>query len=103
MDLSKIKSRKSQICIKKILLNKNHFSTIPCFSFPDCYEAQFGSLVPDDSGVPLEHLVTCIKGVELVLNNYAGIKYLRKQDPNATVNNIQHSSDEGKVSYESVS
>ncbi|XP_026676086.1 LOW QUALITY PROTEIN: meiosis regulator and mRNA stability factor 1 [Diaphorina citri] len=72
----------------------SHSGALPLLSFPDCYEAQFGSLVPDDSGVPLEHLVTCIKGVELVLNNYAGIKYLRKQDPNATVNNIQHSSDE---------
>ncbi|KAI5723663.1 hypothetical protein M8J76_009337 [Diaphorina citri] len=81
----------------------SHSGALPLLSFPDCYEAQFGSLVPDDSGVPLEHLVTCIKGVELVLNNYAGIKYLRKQDPNATVNNIQHSSDEGGSSETSPS
>lgn len=82
-----------------VSLIESHSGALPLLSFPDCYEAQFGSLVPDEAGVPLEHLATCIKGVELVLNSYAGIKYLRKCDPNLATSGMNssliHSQDEG--------
>lgn len=42
----------------------------------DCYEAEYGTLAFDDNGVPLEHLVTCVSGLELVTNNNTGIKYI---------------------------
>lgn len=32
----------------------------------DCYAAQFEPLPRDTRGVPLEHLVTCVSGLELV-------------------------------------
>lgn len=46
------------------------------YSFCDCYEAECGKLSFDDNGVPLEHLVTCVSGLELIVNNSTGIKYL---------------------------
>lgn len=39
------------------------------FSFPVCYEIETREKLPiDESGVPLEHLVTCVVGVELRLS-----------------------------------
>lgn len=52
------------------------------FSFCDCYEAECGELSFDDNGVPLEHLVTCVSGVELVTNPSTGIKYLTSSSKN---------------------
>lgn len=38
-----------------------------CFSILDCYEAEFGpiELAREGRGVPLEHLLTCVQGVEI--------------------------------------
>jgi hypothetical protein len=33
----------------------------------DCYEAEFGKIIEEDvKGVPLEHLLNCIQGVEII-------------------------------------
>lgn len=40
----------------------------------DCYAAQFEPLPRDTRGVPLEHLVTCVAGLELVESG--GKKYI---------------------------
>lgn len=57
-------------------LLQSHSGSMPLPSFAHCYNAQFGPLEIDDNGVPLEHLVSCVSGVEL----YQGVgcvKYLR--------------------------
>jgi hypothetical protein len=46
------------------------------FSLPSCYEAQFGILAVDDTGVPLEHLVSCLPGIE-IYQGVGCVKYLR--------------------------
>lgn len=43
---------------------------------PSCYEAQFGTLAADDTGVPLEHLVSCLPGIE-IYQGVGCVKYLR--------------------------
>uniref|UniRef100_A0A2H8U1Z6 Limkain-b1 n=2 Tax=Melanaphis sacchari TaxID=742174 RepID=A0A2H8U1Z6_9HEMI len=43
----------------------------------DCYEASFNeTLQTDEDGVPLEHIVTAVSGVELLQSCSIGIKYL---------------------------
>jgi meiosis arrest female protein 1 len=45
-------------------------------SVPRCYEAEIGSLeITEDKGVPLEHLISCVKGVGIV--SVAGHKRLQ--------------------------
>lgn len=45
-------------------------------SFPVCYEIENGEKLPiDESGVPLEHLISCVVGVELRLSSNM-VKYL---------------------------
>lgn len=44
----------------------SHMGTLPLLSFPVCFEVELGEkLAVDESGVPLEHLLTCVSGVEL--------------------------------------
>jgi hypothetical protein len=43
---------------------------------PSCYEAQFGTLTVEDTGVPLEHLVSCLPGIE-IYQGVGCVKYLR--------------------------
>lgn len=57
-------------------LLQSHSGSLPLPSFSHCYGAQFGPLEIEESGVPLEHLVSCVSGTEL----YQGVgcvKYLR--------------------------
>lgn len=50
------------------------------FSFQTCYEQVFEDPLPvTDSGVPLEHLITCVPGVEIKLVG-----------PNKSIKMIQH-------------
>ncbi|VVC29950.1 OST-HTH/LOTUS domain,NYN domain, limkain-b1-type,Marf1, conserved domain,PIN domain-like,Marf1, RNA [Cinara cedri] len=43
----------------------------------DCYEATFNEpIYIDENGVPLEHIVTAVHGIELLQSCSAGIKYL---------------------------
>ena len=51
-----------------------YFLTCCHFSFPVCYEHEFTRLhVLAEGGVPLEHLITCIPGIQISLSK-AGIK-----------------------------
>lgn len=60
----KLKDFKNKV---QILL-QSHMGTLPLTSFQICYETEIGEkLNIDDSGVPLEHLITCIDGVSVVL------------------------------------
>lgn len=44
------------------------------FSFPSCFAAEFGEVeAVSEGGVPLEHLITCVPGVQLSLSE-GGIK-----------------------------
>lgn len=36
----------------------------------DCYAAEFEPLAVDEQGAPLEHLVACISGIELMHSGY---------------------------------
>jgi len=58
-----------------------HFGGFPLFSFMDCYESEFGPLnkVEDGSGVPLEHLIGSVHGVEIVYGEN-GMKKVQWQE-----------------------
>jgi len=56
------------------ILVKNHNGSLPLVSLARCYEAEFGKFGTGDS-VPLEHLVACVKGVEIT-TGVTGIKRL---------------------------
>lgn len=46
-------------------------------SICDCYEAAFNEPIQsDENGVPLEHIVTAVNGVDLLQSCSAGFKYL---------------------------
>ncbi|XP_047569172.1 meiosis regulator and mRNA stability factor 1 isoform X12 [Lutra lutra] len=60
-------------------LLQTHEGTVPLLSFPDCYAAEFGELEvvqENQAGVPLEHLVTCVPGVN-VATAQSGLKVVR--------------------------
>ncbi|XP_023712451.1 meiosis regulator and mRNA stability factor 1 isoform X5 [Cryptotermes secundus] len=58
------------------ILLQTHNGSLPLPSLPNCYEAQFGTLAVDDTGVPLEHLVSCLPGIE-IYQGVGCVKYLR--------------------------
>ncbi|XP_075231628.1 meiosis regulator and mRNA stability factor 1-like protein [Lycorma delicatula] len=60
----------------------SHNNMLPLTSLCDCYEAEFGSLKLDENGVPLEHLLTCVSGVELQVGDSLA-KYLRAAPKNS--------------------
>uniref|UniRef100_A0A1A9W5J8 HTH OST-type domain-containing protein n=1 Tax=Glossina brevipalpis TaxID=37001 RepID=A0A1A9W5J8_9MUSC len=79
--------------IQKILrpLLKNHPGDIPIASLVHCIEAQLDMhITPDDNGVNLEHLICCVPGVQLQINNF-GIKILTWVD---TINNNNNNNKE---------
>ena len=55
---------------------------------PNCYEAQFEKLAIDETGVPLEHLVSCLPGIE-IYQGVGCVKYLRwlKSKANGDIQN----------------
>lgn len=57
------------------ILLEGHDGKLPLPSLADCYHSQFGPLPVDSQGVPLEHLVSCIQGVDVV-QNQGTFKYL---------------------------
>ena len=58
-------------------LMKSHAGSIPLATLTTCYEAEFDPfVVNNDEGVPLEHLVTAIKGVAIQTGHGSGIKML---------------------------
>jgi len=55
---------------------QTHNGSLPLPSLPHCYEAQFETLAVDDTGVPLEHLVSCLPGID-IYQGVGCVKYLR--------------------------
>lgn len=55
-----------------------------CFSFIDCYESEFGRLerASEGRGVPLEHLISCIQGIEIAFadNGMKRVQWHEKKD-----------------------
>ncbi|XP_040314902.1 meiosis regulator and mRNA stability factor 1 isoform X6 [Herpailurus yagouaroundi] len=67
-------------------LLQTHEGTVPLLSFPDCYAAEFGELeiVPENQGgVPLEHLITCVPGVNIATaqNGVKVVKWIHNKPP----------------------
>uniref|UniRef100_A0A8C6R2J1 Meiosis regulator and mRNA stability factor 1 n=1 Tax=Nannospalax galili TaxID=1026970 RepID=A0A8C6R2J1_NANGA len=67
-------------------LLQTHEGTVPLLSFPDCYAAEFGDLeILQDShgGVPLEHFITCIPGVNIATaqNGIKVVKWIHNKPP----------------------
>ncbi|XP_063136995.1 meiosis regulator and mRNA stability factor 1-like isoform X1 [Rattus norvegicus] len=67
-------------------LLQTHEGTVPLLSFPDCYAAEFGDLeFTQDShkGVPLEHFITCIPGVNIATapNGVKVVKWIHNKPP----------------------
>lgn len=64
--------------IQKILVNllKNHSRDVPIASLAYCIQNQLNiPIMPNENGVNLEHLVCCVPGVQIRLNNF-GIRIL---------------------------
>ncbi|KAJ8413614.1 hypothetical protein AAFF_G00081210 [Aldrovandia affinis] len=69
-------------------LLQTHEGTVPLLSFPECYAAEFSPLMLGEEGelegaVPLEHLITCIPGINIVtaLNGFKVIKWIHNKPP----------------------
>ncbi|XP_030758760.1 meiosis regulator and mRNA stability factor 1 isoform X2 [Sitophilus oryzae] len=53
---------------KLLALLSLHMGSMPLLSFQECYEQEYHESLPvSESGVPLEHLVTCVPNVEIKL------------------------------------
>lgn len=57
-------------------LLQSHSGIIPLASLTDCYQSEVGPLEEVESGVPLEHLVSCLPGVCIVTAN-SGFKFIQ--------------------------
>ncbi|XP_023385420.1 meiosis regulator and mRNA stability factor 1 isoform X6 [Pteropus vampyrus] len=67
-------------------LLQTHEGTVPLLSFPDCYAAEFGELEvvqENRGGVPLEHLITCVPGVNIATaqNGIKVVKWIHNKPP----------------------
>ncbi|KAM5152310.1 meiosis regulator and mRNA stability factor 1 isoform 2-T2 [Mantella aurantiaca] len=67
-------------------LLQTHEGTVPLFSFPECYAAEFGALHEvgeGQGGVPLEHLITCVPGVNIATtqNGVKVVKWIHNKPP----------------------
>ncbi|XP_062999466.1 meiosis regulator and mRNA stability factor 1 isoform X2 [Elgaria multicarinata webbii] len=66
-------------------LLQTHEGTVPLLSFPDCYASEFGNLevVQGQGGVPLEHLITCVPGVNIstAQNGIKVVKWTHNKPP----------------------
>nr|XP_039334045.1 meiosis regulator and mRNA stability factor 1 isoform X6 [Saimiri boliviensis boliviensis] len=67
-------------------LLQTHEGTVPLLSFPDCYTAEFGDLEvvqENEGGVPLEHFITCVPGVNIVTaqNGVKVVKWIHNKPP----------------------
>ncbi|XP_018419711.1 PREDICTED: meiosis arrest female protein 1 [Nanorana parkeri] len=67
-------------------LLQTHEGTVPLFSFPDCYAAEFSTLYEvgeGQGGVPLEHLITCVPGVNIATaqNGVKVVKWIHNKPP----------------------
>nr|XP_035122850.2 meiosis regulator and mRNA stability factor 1 isoform X7 [Callithrix jacchus] len=67
-------------------LLQTHEGTVPLLSFPDCYTSEFGDLEvvqENQGGVPLEHFITCVPGVNIVTaqNGVKVVKWIHNKPP----------------------
>ncbi|XP_037363460.1 meiosis regulator and mRNA stability factor 1 isoform X2 [Talpa occidentalis] len=67
-------------------LLQTHEGTVPLLSFPDCYAAEFSQLEvmqENRGGVPLEHVITCIPGVNIASaqNGIKVVKWIHNKPP----------------------
>nr|XP_046166030.1 meiosis regulator and mRNA stability factor 1-like isoform X6 [Oncorhynchus gorbuscha] len=69
-------------------LLQSHEGTLPLLSFSECYASELGPLVVSEEGeeegsVPLEHLITCIPGINIVTaqNGFKVIKWIHNKPP----------------------
>ncbi|KAM9305551.1 meiosis regulator and mRNA stability factor 1 [Gastrophryne carolinensis] len=67
-------------------LLQTHEGTVPLFTFPDCYAAEFSALLKVEEGqggVPLEHLITCVPGVNIATaqNGVKVVKWIHNKPP----------------------
>uniref|UniRef100_A0A8C7NMH2 Meiosis regulator and mRNA stability factor 1 n=1 Tax=Oncorhynchus mykiss TaxID=8022 RepID=A0A8C7NMH2_ONCMY len=69
-------------------LLQSHEGTLPLLSFLECYASELGPLVVSEEGeeegsVPLEHLITCIPGINIVTaqNGFKVIKWIHNKPP----------------------
>ncbi|NWX50124.1 MARF1 factor, partial [Steatornis caripensis] len=70
-------------------LLQTHEGTVPLLSFPDCYMSEFNDLemvAEGQGGVPLEHLITCVPGVNIATaqNGIKVIKWIHNKPPPPT-------------------
>ncbi|XP_062820374.1 meiosis regulator and mRNA stability factor 1 isoform X1 [Anolis carolinensis] len=67
-------------------LLQTHQGTVPLLSFPDCYASEFSDLhmvQEGQGGVPLEHLITCVPGVNIATaqNGIKVVKWIHNKPP----------------------
>ncbi|XP_007422060.1 meiosis regulator and mRNA stability factor 1 isoform X1 [Python bivittatus] len=70
-------------------LLQTHEGTVPLLSFQDCYASEFSSLEmvqEGHGGVPLEHLITCVPGVNIATaqNGIKVVKWIHNKPPPPT-------------------
>ncbi|XP_039348384.1 meiosis regulator and mRNA stability factor 1 isoform X3 [Mauremys reevesii] len=70
-------------------LLQTHEGTVPLLSFPDCYTSEFSDLKmvqEGQGGVPLEHLITCVPGVNIATaqNSIKVVKWIHNKPPPPT-------------------
>ncbi|XP_067318485.1 meiosis regulator and mRNA stability factor 1-like [Anolis sagrei] len=68
-------------------LLQTHQGIVPLLSFLDCYASEFSSLdMEGQGGVPLEHLITCVPGVNIATaqNDIKVIKWIHNKPPPPT-------------------
>ncbi|XP_054849047.1 meiosis regulator and mRNA stability factor 1 [Eublepharis macularius] len=70
-------------------LLQTHEGTVPLLSFPDCYASEFNNLEmvqEGQGGVPLEHLITCVPGVNIATaqNGIKVVKWIHNKPPPPT-------------------
>lgn len=67
----------------------HHFQKFCSSSFPDCYASEFSDLEmvqEGQGGVPLEHLITCVPGVNIATaqNGIKVVKWIHNKPPPPT-------------------
>ncbi|XP_061456399.1 meiosis regulator and mRNA stability factor 1 isoform X2 [Rhineura floridana] len=70
-------------------LLQTHEGTVPLLSFADCYASEFSHLQmvqEGQGGVPLEHLITCVPGVNIATaqNGIKVVKWIHNKPPPPT-------------------
>lgn len=72
--LPNVRYRLKDLTKKVHRLLHSHMGTLPLTSFQICYEIEIGEkLIVEENGVPLEHLVSCVNGVDVVMGKFSNI------------------------------